>query len=80
MKYDAALCNSHSVEKQYVFLVLREFCPRSVPLLRSTKAVLAVELTFDRSSIAFNSTAVPKTSVRTTLTTRPFFRVFFTVA
>jgi hypothetical protein len=67
-------------EKQYVFLVLREFCPRSVPLSRSTKEVLTVELAVERSSIALRSAAVPKTSVRTTLTTRPFFRVFFTVA
>src|SRR5512135_2638195 len=69
-----------SFEKQYVFLTFRAFRLRSVPLCRSTNAVLTTRLTSELASAACTVAAVPKITRATTLTTRPFFRVLCTVA
>jgi hypothetical protein len=49
-------------------------------LFRSTNDVLIVVLAVDRFSSPPSRNSVPKTSVRTTSTTRPFSRRFRTVA
>ena len=53
---------------------------RSVPLCRSTNAVLILWLTPDLTNTASTAAAVPKITCVTTSTTRPFFRVLCTVA
>src|SRR3954463_7555671 len=69
-----------SFEKQYVFRTFRAFRLRSVPLCRSTNAVLTVRLTAEASNAAATVAAVPKITRVATSTTRPFFRVLCTVA
>src|SRR3954452_10281748 len=69
-----------SFEKQYVFRTFRAFRLRSVPLWRSTNAVLTVRLTRERAKAACTPAAVPKITRVATSTTRPFFRVLCTVA
>jgi hypothetical protein len=49
-------------------------------LFRSTNDVLIVVLAVERPSSAVSRASVPKTTVRTTSTTRPFSRRFRTVA
>src|SRR5262249_31161038 len=80
LKKLAARCVHHSFEKQYVFRTLRAFRLRSVPLCRSTTAVLPVRLPAEVSNAAATVAAVPKITRVVTLTTRPFFRVLCTVA
>src|SRR5512135_786620 len=63
-----------------VLRCFREFWCRSVPLCRSTNDVLTVVLARDRHREAPSRSIVPKTSVRTTSTTRPFARALRTVA
>ncbi len=53
---------------------------RSVPLCRSTNAVLTVRLADESASAASTVAAVPKITRVATSTTRPFFRVLCTVA
>src|SRR3954447_9599099 len=69
-----------SFEKQYVFRTFRAFRFRSVPLCRSTNAVLIVRLTPERDNAACPPATVPKTTRVATSTTRPFLRVLCTVA
>src|SRR6516162_3364700 len=69
-----------SFEKLYVFRARRALRLRSVPLCRSTNAVLTVRLTADASNAAATVAAVPKITRVATATTRPFLLVFCTVA
>src|SRR5262245_44334897 len=70
----------HSLLKRYVLRPLRALRWRSVPFCRSTNAVLIARLTGEAISAARTPTADPKTTRNSTLTTRPFRRVFTTVA
>jgi hypothetical protein len=80
LKKVAARWIHQSFEKQYVFLAFRAFRLRSVPLCRSTNAVLIVRLAAEAASAAPTVAAVPKITRVVTSTTRPFFRALCTVA
>src|SRR5262245_12131411 len=80
LKKLAARWIHQSFEKQYVFRTFRAFRLRSVPLCRSTNAVLTVRLAAEASSAAATVAAVPKITRVVTSTTRPFFRVLCTGA
>ena len=59
---------------------LRAFRLRSVPLCRSTNAVLTVRLATESANATCTVAAVPKITRVATSTTRPFVRVLCTVA
>src|SRR5262245_33177778 len=80
LKYVAASWKHQSFEKRYVLRPLRALRCRSVPFCRSTNAVLIARLTAEVISAARTDTSDPNTARNSTFTTRPFRRVFTTVA
>ena len=75
-----AVCSANCFENPYVWRCFLELKWRDVPLFRSTNDVFTVLEHGESSSTAARAASLPRTTSVRTSTTRPFARVFFTVA